>query len=225
MEHSATNPAPQAVSSTSAPERMLLLLLLLLVPTLLATAVGGAVGNTLLLPLEACIDFASGQYPESPWTLSECLEVWADYADTIPVGQQPRVPLVDTWRETATQLKSAGSPCLAASNPGTDGVGSSTIRHLSAWIFAEEMGCDWVTPDWGKKHVDGGNGSVVYCHRAATTQEAAMPLTRTQMQEQQRCAVVDWLAYFQFGVPSVSSPREGTARVIQASCRACSLRG
>ena len=192
--------------------------------SMLIAAAAGGTNNTLVLPHDACIDFASGQYPDSPWTLSDCLDVWAAYGDTIPLGQQPRLPFVDIWRETAMELRRAGSPCLVASNPGTDGLGSSTIRHLSAWIFAEEMGCDWVTPDWGKKHVSGGNGTVVYCHRTATLTEAAMPLTQLQMREQQRCTVVDWLAYFQFGVPSVSLPLDGTARVVQARRLACSLR-
>lgn len=182
-----------------------------------------AAGNSnIILPLEACIDFAPEQSPGSPWSLYDCLEVWAEYADIIPLGQQPRLPFVDVWRETGAELSNAGTPCFAASLPGTDGVGSSTIRHLATWIFAEEMGCKWVTPDWGKRHVDGGNGTVVYCHRASTTREAEMALSKVELREQQRCAVVDWLAYFQFGVPSVGMPEGGTATVGLVRTRLCS---
>lgn len=223
MRRSTSRSPARKVWTLPSPIHLFLLLFRSAILSTAAAARGTANGN-LVLPLEACIDFATGQFPDSPWTLGDCLEVWDEYADTIPPGLHPRLPFVDTWRATATQLRSAGSPCLAASNTGTDGVGSSAIRYLSAWIFAEEMDCDWVTPDWGKRHVAGGNGSVVYCHRAATIQEAGMPLTKIQMQDQQRCAVVDWISYFQFGAPSVGLPRNGTAKVIQASFLACRFR-
>lgn len=70
--------------------------------------------------------------------------------------------------------------------------------------------------------MDGGNGTVVYCHRASTTREAEMALSKVELREQQRCAVVDWLAYFQFGVPSVGMPEGGTATVGLVRTRLCS---
>lgn len=171
-------------------------------------------------PAEACADFEpGGGHPESAWALDDCIEVWTQFGDTMPEGQHRRLPHVDTWRDTATELRRAGSPCLAASKPSGDGAGSSTIRHLASWIFAEEMGCDWVTPDWGKRHVGAaGNGTVMYCHRTATAREMdqADP-SGGGLQELHHCSVVDWLAYFQFDVPSVSLPDHGTVEVIQAS--------
>lgn len=173
-------------------------------------------GKNRIEPAEACADFAPGTgYPESAWTLDDCIEVWTQFSETMPQGQHRRLPYVDTWRDTAIELRRAGSPCLAASNPSGDGAGSSTIRHLASWIFAEEMGCDWVTPDWGKRHVGGGNGTVMYCHRTATVQEMDNP-DPSDGQELHHCSVVDWLAYFQFDVPSVSLPDHGTVEVIQA---------
>eukprot|EP00904_Undaria_pinnatifida_P013653 jgi/Undpi1/9418/HiC_scaffold_27.g11875.m1 len=162
--------------------------------------------NAVLQPEEACADFAAGSYPGSSWTLDHCIDVWTRFARTVPNGLQRRLTDVDIWSEAASELRRVGSPCLVASEPTSDGAGSSTIRHLATWIFAEEMGCDWVTPDWGKKHVDGGNGTVMYCHRTATTQEMDLTKPSAELQSLRRCAIIDWLAYFQFSVPSVTMP-------------------
>lgn len=165
---------------------------------------------------EACADFAPGRYPASSWTLHACIDVWTRFTRTVPNGLQQRLPAVDMWRETALDLRRVGSPCLVASGPTPDGAGSSTIRHLATWIFSEEMGCDWVTPDWGRQRVNGGNGTVMYCHRTTTTQEVDGPNTKAEIQAARRCSVLDWLAYFQFNVPSVSQPEGGEIKVIQA---------
>ena len=173
-------------------------------------------GIAVLQPEEACADFLTGSYPGSSWTLDTCIDVWKRFTRTVPYGLHRRLTGVDTWRETAAELRRVGSPCLVASDPTSDGVGSSTIRHLATWMFAEEMGCDWVTPDWGKRRVNGGNGTVVYCHRTATTPEMEQPMTKAEVQAVRRCSVIDWLAYFQLDVPSVSLPKRGEAKVIQA---------
>lgn len=172
--------------------------------------------NAVLQPEEACADFAAGSYPGSSWTLDHCIDVWTRFARTVPNGLQRRLTDVDIWSEAASELRRVGSPCLVASEPTSDGAGSSTIRHLATWIFAEEMGCDWVTPDWGKKHVDGGNGTVMYCHRTATTQEMDLTKPSAELQSLRRCAIIDWLAYFQFSVPSVTMPEGKEMKVIQA---------
>lgn len=163
---------------------------------------------------EACVDFGPGGHPGSSWTLEDCIEVWENFALTVPNGLQKRLPHVDLWRETSAELRQAGSPCLVAPNPTSDGAGSSTIRHLAAWIYSEQMGCDWVTPDWGKKQVGGGNGTaVMYCHRTATTEEMDLSKPAEELQSMRRCSVIDWLSYFQFDVPSVSLPESGTVFV------------
>ena len=169
-----------------------------------------------ITPEEACADFATGSYPGSSWTLDSCVDVWTRFTRIVPNGLQRRLPDVDIWSPVAAELRRVGSPCLVSSEPTSDGAGSSTIRHLATWIFAEEMGCDWVTPDWGKKHVEGGNGTVVYCHRTATTQELDLSKPAKELQALRRCSVIDWLAYFQFDVPSVSLPEGKEMKVIQA---------
>lgn len=164
----------------------------------------------------------------SSWTLEDCLAVWTQFVDTIPPGQQQhRLKFVDLWKETAAELRRAGSPCLVNANPGDDGLGSSTLRHFASWVFAEEMGCDWVTPDWGKERVvlgagggeAGGNGTasaaVMYCHRTATLDEMDALAPSSNVQDKHRCAVVNWLAYFRFDAPSVGLPEGGTSKVIQ----------
>lgn len=166
---------------------------------------------------EVCADFLTDKYPGSAWTFDDCTDVWKRYARTVPVGLQGRLPHVDTWRQAASELRRVGSPCLVASDPTSDGAGSSTIRHIATWVFAEDMGCDWVTPNWGKQHVDGGNGTVMYCHRTATTPELDLSKPNKELQALRRCSVIDWLAYFQFDVPSVNFPWTETVKVIKAS--------
>eukprot|EP00752_Nemacystus_decipiens_P015660 g13975.t1 len=119
------------------------------------------------------------------------------------------------WGDTGTELRRAGSPCLVASRPAPDGVGSSTIRHLATWIYAEQMGCDWVTPDWGKEHVGPANETAeMYCHRAATSEEMDLSKPRTELEAMRRCSVVDWLSYFQFDAPSMELPEGETLEYI-----------
>ncbi|CAM9250414.1 unnamed protein product, partial [Hapterophycus canaliculatus] len=176
-----------------------------------------------LVASKACVDFASGGFPGSAWTLPDCLMVWEEFISSAPEGLRRRLSHVDVWRETAEELRRAGSPCLVASDPTLDGAGSSTIRHFATWIYAEQMGCDWVTPDWGKKRVDQGNGTagspVIYCHRTATTMELDSSKPPEEMKAMQRCTVIDWLSYFQFGEPSVPWPHEEVLRVVQPTLR------
>lgn len=180
--------------------------------------------NTTVEPLEACRDFAIRDHSGLAWTLADCLEVWSEFVDTVPAEEQSRLRLVDVWRDTAMQLREEGKPCFASSKPTADGVGSSTIRLLASWVFAEEMGCDWVTPDWGKRHVDGGNGTSIgiwYCHTTATLQERASSTPDKKPEHRPSCSVVDWLSYFQFGVSSVDMPEEGTTKRIGVSQEYC----
>ncbi|CAN0162597.1 unnamed protein product [Ectocarpus fasciculatus] len=170
----------------------------------LASVIGSRSG---VEPADACADLAPGQYTGSGWTFEDCLNVWKDFNDIVWAPFHPRMHDADLWIDTAEELRLAGSPCLVGTNPHSDGAGSTTIRHLMTWIFSREMGCDWVTPDWGKKFVDGGNGTaVMYCHRAGTTAEMDLSKTKAERIALRRCAVVDWLSYFQFDVPSVPSP-------------------
>ena len=171
-------------------------------------------------PEEACADFAEGNPPGSAWSLADCTQVWTQFADTVPSSLWKRLPYTDPLKETAAELRRAGSPCLASGSARGDGVGSTTIRILSSWLLAKEMGCDWVTPDWGRRHVVGDDESVLYCHR--TVAKSQMGILRNQtdaaLMEMTRCSVVDWLSFFQFSVPSVSLPEEVNIKEIEARC-------
>lgn len=167
-------------------------------------------------PWNACQDFATGQYSASGWTLNDCIYVWTDFNNTVWDIFHPRMPEVDFWRETAVDMRMAGSPCLVASIPNGDGAGSTTIRHLATWIFSREMGCDWATPDWGKKFVGQGNSTaVMYCHRTATTAEMDPSKPKEELKAMRRCSIVDWLSYFQFDVPSVGHPVDSKLRILE----------
>lgn len=182
-------------------------------------AAASAAGPVGLAPSEACAEFAPGAFPGSSWTLSDCMRVWKEFIESTPTGLRRRLPHVDAWKETSGEMRRAGKPCLVASDPTADGAGSSTIRHLATWIYAEQMGCDWVTPDWGKKRVDQGNSTtgapVMYCHRAATTSELDLTKPQEELKFMRRCTVVDWLSYFQFQEPSVPWPQDQKLRVVQ----------
>lgn len=171
-------------------------------------------------PSEACVDFATGSNSRGwSWTFNDCVEVWEHFRRSVPNGLQRRLPDVDLWGNTGVEMRRAGSPCLVASKPTSDGAGSSTIRHLATWIYARQMGCDWVTPDWGKKHVGAeGNGTaVMYCHRTATNQEMDLSKPSEELQAMRRCSVIDWLSYFQFDVPSVDLPQGKKLEYIEVS--------
>ena len=175
---------------------------------------------TTIGPDEACVDFAAEQPPGSAWTLADCTGVWTQFISTVPSGLRGRLRYTDDLKESATKLRRAGTPCLAQSYGGGDGVGSTTMRILSSWILADEMGCDWVTPGWGKRRVVGENGTtVLYCHR--TMDREGVGLTNrppSALMELSHCTVVDWLAYFQFSAPSVSLPEGVNIKQIQARC-------
>ncbi|CAM9182579.1 unnamed protein product [Ectocarpus sp. 8 AP-2014] len=196
-------------------------LFLLLKPFLQESGLSPVTGAPRLVePADACADLRSDQYEESGWTFEDCLHVWNDFNDIISAPFHPRMPDADIWTDTAEELRRAGLPCLVRTNPRGDGAGSTTIRHLMAWIFSREMGCDWVTPDWGKRFVRGGNGTaVMYCHLASTTAEMDVLKTDAERKVVNRCAVIDWLSYFQFDVPSVPSPVQEKLFVVEPKNR------
>lgn len=164
-------------------------------------------------PADVCSDFAAGRFSGLPWTYDDCIDVWTHFEGTI--GYKPHHPEVDIWRDTALELRREDTPCLLGSVTGGDGLGSTTIRHVATWILAEEMGCDWLTPDWGKKKARGGDGEAVrYCHAIVPRDERESPTHAGGVTGLSRCTVVDWLSYFQFDKPSVSSPSSGAIRII-----------
>lgn len=164
---------------------------------------------------EVCADFTAEGYPGSAWTFVDCAQVWAHFVDTLLPYVRTRAPHVDIWRDTAKELRRIGSPCIVSSLPTRDGAGSSTIRHLATWVLSIEMGCDWATPSWGgSPPVPGANGATMYCHRTATTAEMDLSRPAEELWAMRRCSIVNWLAYFQFDVPSVDLPVNKTSDIL-----------
>lgn len=103
-----------------------------------------------------------------------------------------------------------------------DGVGSMTMRHLTAKIFAEEVGCDWVTPEWGAPSLGDGSGASLYCHSAATYEEQQRGFSNTTQEEAEtmvrRCSLTNWLEYFNFKMSSVEPPANSSFRIVEVRC-------
>ena len=99
-------------------------------------------------------------------------------------------------------MRGTGSPCIVEATFTPDGAGSTTIRHFATWDFSRELGCDWMTPRWSSKTVNGGNTTATMCcHRAGTLDDAELaktdPRKLTALRATNHCSVVDWLSYFQ----------------------------
>lgn len=169
-----------------------------------------------------CSDFSVSPHPSSAWTIDDCIDVWAQFDATVLPPFRHRMPDLDTWGTTGLDLRQAGSPCGVKSTFATDGVGSTTIRNLATWIFAEEMGCDWITPRGsGRTIVEGNTTTTLYCHRIDTKEEynvarKDMAKFRASLRMTNHCSVVDWLSYFQFDASAVTWAETGELKVIQA---------
>lgn len=81
-----------------------------------------------------------------------------------------------------------------------------------------------MTPDWGLPRVS-GNGTSMYCHTAATSSETqemskAKGVNNPTSAEVvgamvHRCALTNWLEYFNLAPPSVEPRSTGSVRVIE----------
>lgn len=182
---------------------------------LLVLLVGAAAGQESLGgSVQQCAAFAAGRQPTVPWTYDDCVDVWTDFADSTREGAEFRFPLLNAsvWRDTtAAELRRQGSPCLVMRESSGDGVGSNSMRFFASWIFAKQMGCDWITPVWGRP---GSNGSfpAEYCHSLYHAHKVTVE--KEGHRPAKVCSTVDWVSYFQFGVPSVSMPENGTVKII-----------
>eukprot|EP00904_Undaria_pinnatifida_P013525 jgi/Undpi1/9302/HiC_scaffold_26.g11760.m1 len=180
-----------------------------------------------LVPAQACADFSQeaggGGSAQSalplPWRVSDCVDVWSAWSGTVPISLHYDYPDQQLLRETAADMRRRGSPCLVESTLPTDGVGSMTMRHLAAWMFAEEVGCDWVLPNWGTTRDSAdGDGASLYCHTAATTDEEQRGFNASAEEVEtilHRCSVTNWLEYFNFKATAVELPVADSFRVVE----------
>lgn len=159
-------------------------------------------------PIEACTEFALGAVHLS-WTLEECMEIWATWADTIPDWLNLDYPDRSLMKEVAAKMRDRGQPCVVQTRVRADGVGSEVTRHLAAWLYAVEIGCDWVTPNFGYEDEaeDGPEGGTLYCHPSAAAEEFDdIPEGVVIEQNLESCELVNWLKFFRFDAPSVPEP-------------------
>ncbi|CAM9765091.1 unnamed protein product, partial [Ectocarpus sp. 13 AM-2016] len=158
---------------------------------------------------------------DSYWSASDCMDVWASWTATLPASLQPSYANRELLKERAADMRARGSPCLVEAIVKADGVGSMTMRHLAAKIFAEEVGCDWLIPSqWGMPAAGGGSGASVYCHSAATYEEQRRGFGNATKDEAEsmvhRCSVVNWPEYFNLNTSSVEPPTNCAFRVVEA---------
>lgn len=169
---------------------------------------------------EACVEFPKGARSPSGWQYADCIDVWTSWTSALPAYVFGPFPEREMLVDTATKLREHGFPCLVQSGAYADGVGSSSIRHLASWMFAEEIGCDWVTPVWNKRSID-SHGTTLYCHDTTTVAERTEIRLGNEVFDPKtsRCALHNWLAYFGFDFNSVDRPTNGSFRVIEVGDR------
>lgn len=90
---------------------------------------------------EACSLFIQSSTSSSrSWRLEDCIDVWTAWSATIPFDTLPRLDDRDVLRDTASALKRLGTRCVVQTGASTDGAGSTAMRTISAWMFAEALG-------------------------------------------------------------------------------------
>ena len=182
-------------------------------------------------PHEACEDFnSSSENPATPWTRADCIEVWEAWMATMydsrvggtPIdndildnGYPDRVAL----ETVSSALRDRGTPCTVREGKTLDGVGSSTIRHIAAWLYAKEVGCDWITPDFNQGNVTAilqdDEAPRPYCHRTEYIKgfNASAPLELGT--EERRCARVTWLTFFHMDQLSILPQGNGRFKTVE----------
>ena len=163
-----------------------------------------------ITPMEACVEFASGNAGVF-WTLEECMSVWSAWADTIPGALHVDYPDRRLVKEIAAEMRQRGQPCVVQPLVRADGIGSEVTRHLAAWLYAAEVGCDFVTPDFGyydEESEEGPEGGTLYCHASIGEKELeSAPEGAFGEEDLESCELVNWLRFFNLDKPSVPEPR------------------
>lgn len=154
-------------------------------------------------PEEACEEFASPAAP-LPWTLEDCIEVWNSWSGVQLPGLTSGYSDVDVFGATAEGLRRRGEPCVVQLTVDSDGAGSTSMRQLGAWMYAQEMGCTWITPYLKDLRFNKRNSeTTVYCHPTATLAELDKDVKTPVVERVRRCEYVSWLEYFRFDLPSL----------------------
>lgn len=77
-----------------------------------------------------------------------------------------------------------------------------------------------MTPEWGTKALKmfeyNKTSDVVYCHSHASLAERGN-FTQADFINSRRCTIVNWLQYFNFGVPSTDVPQGVIVKTVEVS--------
>eukprot|EP00903_Cladosiphon_okamuranus_P008265 g7955.t1 len=110
----------------------------------------------------------------------------------------------ELFTDIAVEQRRRGSPCLVQSGVYNDGVGSTSVRDLATWVFAEEMGCDWIeggVQAWEEKAaLPNSSGATLYCHSIKGTGRSTN-LVRGELPKDSsatRCSMYNWFGFFTF---------------------------
>lgn len=168
-------------------------------------------------PETACKEFSAAAYGNT-WSVEDCVHVWSEWVATVPSWLHQKYQDRELLNDISVALRQRGTPCLVESNAGRDGAGSSTVRHLAAWVLARDLGCEWVKPEWAtpKVLVPMEEGTTVYCHSKKNEEERNEPMSVEQRIATRACQVVSWLYYFHFDVSSVEYPAGRITNVVIA---------
>lgn len=149
------------------------------------------------------------------WSRADCRYVWTSWANSLPnralenYGHWYR----KIFNEMATSPRRKRSWCLVSSGHYTDGVGSSTLRHLVTWILAEELHCGWVWPERPDRR-SLANGATLYCH--SKTPGVNHEINRGALKaypEDTPCLLTNWVKYFRFNKHGGSINAGGYTRI------------
>lgn len=191
------------------------MILLLLAAAQIASVALAAPSIITPLPAVACDDFVSGA-DGLVWTLEDCLDVWAKWVKTVPGAMHRKYQDRELLSGTADEMRQRGTPCLLKSGGAGDGAGSTTMRHLASWILAREIGCDWVTPGWGRKRPNTkmDENTSWYCHSKEAKEQTLDSMTPKEASSLRRCKMISWLYYFHYDIPSIEYPESAIVKTV-----------
>lgn len=146
---------------------------------------------------QACAEFSSSP-PGTGWSFADCMQVWSTWATTLREKEYQRYNHREIFNDTAAELRRRGSPCLVGSERYADGAGSSTIRYLATWMFAEELGCDWALPQLAGNRTD-NDGIRLYCHSTVPEVNHDVRIGNLAAYPAHTpCSLTNWLQYFRY---------------------------
>lgn len=165
----------------------------------------------------ACAEFDNNIPLESGWLYSDCVAVWNGWAATLEEQQLMPWTYRMTFVELSAELRHRGNPCLVESVNYPDGAGSSAIRNLATWMFAEEMGCDWVLPgSYSANRTVNSDGSSLYCHKMMTRGRMHPFQDRdSKYNRYWRCEVTNWLKFFHYNAHAARSTFGGSIQRVK----------